>query len=94
MPYQALLPVVSEDVLSGGAGLYGILLGCAGVGALAGAIGLLLRKGLAGLGRRVAFGATLLGAGLRPRRSPAIPSSLGSRSASRGSGSSRRWPGR
>jgi MFS family permease len=64
MPYQALLPVVSEDVLSGGAGLYGILLGCAGVGALVGAIGLLLRKGLAGLGRRVAFGATLLGAGL------------------------------
>ena len=34
------------------------------VGALAGAIGLLLRKGLAGLGRRVAVGATLLGAGL------------------------------
>jgi MFS family permease len=64
MPYQALLPVLSSEVLHGGAGLYGILLGCAGVGALAGAVGLLLRKGLAGLGRRVALGATLLGAGL------------------------------
>lgn len=64
MPYQALLPVVSSEVLRGGAGLYGILLGCAGIGALTGAIGLLLRKGLAGLGRRVAMGTTLLGAGL------------------------------
>ncbi|WP_242342354.1 MFS transporter [Anaeromyxobacter terrae] len=64
MPYQALLPVVSAEVLHGGAGLYGILLGSAGAGALAGAIGLLLRKGLAGLGRRVALGTTLLGSGL------------------------------
>ncbi len=64
MPYQALLPMVSEEVLHGGAGLYGTLLAFAGLGALVGAIGLLLRKGLAGLGRRVALGATLLGAGL------------------------------
>jgi MFS family permease len=64
MPYQALLPMVAAEVLHGGAGLYGILLACAGVGALAGAVGLLLRKGLAGLGRRVALGASLLGAGL------------------------------
>jgi MFS family permease len=63
MPYQALLPVLSSDVLGGGAGLYGTLLACAGAGALAGALGLLLRKGLRGLGRRVALGATLLGAG-------------------------------
>jgi MFS family permease len=63
MPYQTLLPVLSSDVLGGGAGLYGLLLACAGAGALAGAVGLLLRKGLAGLGRRVAVGATLLGAG-------------------------------
>jgi MFS family permease len=64
MPYQALLPMVAAEVLHGGAGLYGILLAAAGVGALTGAVGLLLRKGLAGLGRRVAIGATLLGAGL------------------------------
>ncbi len=64
MPYQALLPMVAAEVLHGGAGLYGLLLACAGSGALAGAIGLLLRKGLAGLGRRVALGSTLLGLGL------------------------------
>ncbi len=61
MPYQTLLPVLSSERLGGGAGLYGTLLACAGAGALAGAIGLLLRTGLAGLGRRVAIGATLLG---------------------------------
>ena len=64
IPYQTLLPVLSSEVLGGGAKLYGTLLACAGCGALAGAIGLLLRKGLAGLGRRVALGATLLGAGV------------------------------
>ncbi len=64
MPYPTLLPVMATDVLHGGARLYGFLLACAGVGALVGAIGLLLRKGLRGLGRRVAVGATLLGAGL------------------------------
>jgi MFS family permease len=62
MPYQTLLPVLSSEVLGGGPGLYGTLLACAGVGALGGAIGLLLRTGLRGLGRRVALGTTLLGA--------------------------------
>jgi predicted MFS family arabinose efflux permease len=64
MPYQTLMPVLTSEVLGGGAGLYGALLACAGGGALAGAIGLLLRAGLRGLGRRVALGATLLGAGV------------------------------
>jgi MFS family permease len=64
MPYQTLLPMLSSEVLGGGARLYGGLLACAGAGALAGAIGLLLRKGLRGLGRRVGIGATLLGGGL------------------------------
>ncbi|HET8542546.1 MAG TPA: MFS transporter, partial [Anaeromyxobacter sp.] len=64
IPYQTLLPVLSSEVLGGGARLYGVLLGCAGAGALAGAVGLLLRKGLRGLGRRVAVGATALGAGV------------------------------
>jgi MFS family permease len=64
MPYQTLLPVLSAEVLGGGAGLYGTLLACAGGGALVGAVGLLLRTGLRGLGRRVAIGATLLGAGV------------------------------
>jgi MFS family permease len=64
MPYQALLPAFAADVLHGDARLYGVLLACAGVGALAGAVGLLLRKGLRGLDRRVALGASLLAAGL------------------------------
>jgi MFS family permease len=64
IPYQTLLPVLSSEVLGGDARLYGVLLACAGTGALAGAVGLLLRKGLAGLGRRVAIGTTLLGAGV------------------------------
>src|SRR5512133_320924 len=64
IPYQTLLPVLSTDVLGGGARLYGTLLACAGAGALVGAVGLLLRKGLAGLGRRVGVGSTLLGAGV------------------------------
>jgi MFS family permease len=51
-------------VLRGRAPLYGTLLASAGLGALTGAILLLLRKGLAGLGRRVGLGATLLGAGV------------------------------
>lgn len=64
IPYQTLLPVFSAEVLGGGARLYGLLLGCAGAGALVGAVTLLLRKGLKGLGRRVGLGATLLGAGV------------------------------
>ncbi len=64
MPYQTLVPVLSSEVLGGGPRLYGVLLACAGAGALAGALGLLLRTGLRGLDRRVALGATLLGAGV------------------------------
>jgi len=64
IPYQTLLPVFSAQVLGGGARLYGLLLACAGAGALAGAVTLLVRKGLRGLGRRVGLGATLLGAGV------------------------------
>lgn len=64
IPYQTLLPVVSAVVLKGGAGLYGLLLAAAGIGALVGAIRLLVRSGLRGLGRIVALGSTLLGAGV------------------------------
>jgi MFS family permease len=75
MPYQAILPMFSSEVLGGGARLYGVLLACAGAGALTGAIGLLLRTGLRGLERRVGVGATLLGAGvvaLSLSRTPAL----------------------
>ena len=65
MSYVALLPVFASEVLGGGAGLYGTLQACAGTGALAGGVSLLLRPGgLRGLGRRVAVGASALGLGL------------------------------
>jgi MFS family permease len=62
VPYQTLLPALAAGRLGGGASLYGALLGCAGVGALAGAVSLLARTGLRGLGRRVAVGTSCLGA--------------------------------
>lgn len=64
LPYMSLLPALARDVLGGDARLLGALQGCAGLGALAGGVSLLLRRGLRGLGRRVAFGATALGLGL------------------------------
>jgi MFS family permease len=65
LSYAALLPIFAAEVLGGGAGLYGTLQACAGGGALAGGVSLLLRPGgLRGLGRRVAVGASLLGLGL------------------------------
>jgi MFS family permease len=64
MSYIALLPIFAADVLRGGAGLLGTLQARAGAGALAGALLLLLRAGLRGLGRWVAVGASSLGLGL------------------------------
>ena len=64
MPYATLLPVVASEVLSGGPTLFGWLQALAGAGAFAGAVVLLLRRGLRGLARQVGVGATLLGAGV------------------------------
>ncbi len=64
MPYSTLLPVFAKDILRGGPALFGTMQSFAGLGALAGAVSLLLRTGLRGLGRRVGVGATALGAGL------------------------------
>jgi MFS family permease len=64
MPYATLLPVVASEVLHGDATLFGWLQALAGVGAFAGAVRLLLRRGLGGLLGRVGAGAALLGAGV------------------------------
>lgn len=64
MPYATLLPVVASEVLHGGPTLFGWLQALAGAGAFAGAVALLLRRGLDGLARHVGTGATLLGAGV------------------------------
>lgn len=65
MPYTVLMPVFADRILHVGAGGLGMLLGAAGVGALAAALVLLARRGLRGMGRWVAassmgFGASLI----------------------------------
>ncbi|HEY2845957.1 MAG TPA: MFS transporter, partial [Bryobacteraceae bacterium] len=64
MPYTVLMPIVAVDVLHGGAHTLGFLVGMSGVGALASAIGLALRKTVIGLGKRIAISAALFGGGL------------------------------
>lgn len=63
-PYVTLMPIYARDVFHGTAATQGHLLGAAGVGAFLGAVSLLRRSKAHGLGRRVAWGATLLGLGL------------------------------
>ncbi|HEV7905155.1 MAG TPA: MFS transporter [Pyrinomonadaceae bacterium] len=65
MPYTVLMPVFADRILHVGAGGLGMLLGAAGVGALAAALVLLARRGVRGMGRWVAassagFGASLI----------------------------------
>lgn len=50
MPFLAMMPVVARNVLHSGAGGYGTLLACVGLGALMGALS------LAGLGQRIPRG--------------------------------------
>src|SRR5574337_800988 len=70
--------MLAAEVLRGGAGLYGTLQACAGTGALAGGVSLLLRPaGLRGLGRRVAVGASALGLGLLAVSRSRVPALTG-----------------
>jgi MFS family permease len=64
LSYTALVPMFADRVLHGDARLLGTLLGAVGLGALVGAISLLRAQGLAGLGRRVAWGSSLFAGGL------------------------------
>lgn len=64
MPYLVLMPVFAKDVLHGGPGTLGFLMGFAGMGALAGALYLAARKSVLGLGRMIPIAAGLLGLGL------------------------------
>ena len=64
MPYTVLMPVVAVDILHGGAHTLGFLMAMSGVGALASAIGLALRRTVLGLGKRIAISAALFGGGL------------------------------
>jgi predicted MFS family arabinose efflux permease len=64
MPYAVLMPVFADRVLGGGAETMGVLLGAAGVGALAAALALAVRASPRGLGRWVAGSAVGFGVAL------------------------------
>jgi MFS family permease len=62
--YQVLMPVFVKEILHGGSGTFGFLMGSAGFGALVGAIFLASRETLIKLGRLIPAAAGLFGIGL------------------------------
>jgi MFS family permease len=65
MPYSVLMPIIADRILGGGPNAYGLLLSASGLGALAGAATLTVRRHIRGLGRWIAlssigFGVTLM----------------------------------
>jgi MFS family permease len=62
--YQVLMPVFAKEVLHGGSGTFGFLMGAAGSGALVGALYLASRESLIKLGRIIPAATGLFGAGL------------------------------
>lgn len=63
MSLNVLMPVFAKDVLHGGAGTQGFLIGASGLGALTAAIYLASRKSVLGLGRIIFSAAIVLGIG-------------------------------
>jgi MFS family permease len=64
MPYAVLMPIFASQILHGGAHALGFLMGASGVGALAGAVTLAMRKTVLGLGRHIVISTGLFGAAL------------------------------
>jgi MFS family permease len=64
VPYMVLMPIFAREILHGGPRTLGILMGGAGIGALAGAIYLASRRTVLGLGAIIGFAAITFGAGL------------------------------
>ncbi|MHB1022996.1 MAG: MFS transporter, partial [Acidobacteriaceae bacterium] len=64
MPFVVLMPIFASDVLHGGPHTLGFLMGASGVGALASAISLAMRRNVRGLTRMILISALLFGAGL------------------------------
>lgn len=64
MPYTVLMPIFAGRVLHGGPGVYSMLMGATGVGALLGALMLASKTGVKGLGKWVWVAATGFGASL------------------------------
>jgi MFS family permease len=63
-PYSVLLPVFASSILQGGPDTLGFLTGAAGVGALASALTLAMRKTIVGLGKVINVMVFVFGAGL------------------------------
>ena len=63
-PYTVLLPIFAGQVLHGGPHTLGWLTGASGVGALAAALQLAMRKSVVGLTRQIQIAAALFGVGL------------------------------
>jgi MFS family permease len=61
VPYVVLMPLFADRVFRGGPRALGFLLGAAGAGALAGALIAASRRGLSGLGRRIALASASFG---------------------------------
>ena len=63
-PYSVLMPIIASEVLHGGPHTLGFLMAATGVGALAGALVLAMRKSVLGLGRYIALCSALFGTAL------------------------------
>jgi MFS family permease len=64
VPYSVLMPIFASNVLRGGPHTLGFLMASSGVGALAGAMLLAMRKSVIGLGRQIVFTTGLFGTAL------------------------------
>jgi len=63
-PFMVLMPVFAAEVLKGGPHTQGFLMGAVGVGSLASALVLVVRKSVRGLTKIIPIGACVFGAGL------------------------------
>lgn len=63
-PIRILAPLFAKEILHGGADTFGFLMGASGLGALIGAITLLNKKSVLGLGKLIAFSAGAFGIGV------------------------------
>ena len=63
-PFTVLLPIFAGKILHGGPHTLGWLTGCSGIGALASALALAMRKSVVGLTRSIQIAAAAFGAGL------------------------------
>src|SRR6185295_18859641 len=61
LPYIVLMPIFASEVLAGGPGTLGVLMGAAGAGAFAGAFALAMRNRVTGLERIVSASVATFG---------------------------------